>query len=300
MSRARKAVGRIAFVGAGPAEADLLTTAAAEAIARAELVIADPEVSESVRALATAEIADAGAEAAKDALTAARAGQQVVRLLVGDPMTDDAAVKEIAAVAKTVVPFAVLPALTIGLATAAYAGTPVGTVRTEADVEDAMNFDFESLAGAPGTIVVTVSAADVEVLGEQLVANGLKPDTPVAVTCNGTTSAQQTIVGTLGDIALSSVGMTGRLVVTVGRSVAQRDKLAWWESRPLYGWKVLVPRTKEQAGAMSERVRAYGAVPVRCRPSPSSPRGPRPRWSVRSRAWSPAATSGSCSPPPMR
>jgi uroporphyrinogen III methyltransferase/synthase len=56
--------------------------------------------------------------------------------------------------------------------------------------------------------------------------------------------------------------MIGTLVVTVGKAAAQREKLAWWESRPLYGWKVLVPRTKEQAGAMSERIRSYGAVSV--------------------------------------
>ncbi|HET6481611.1 MAG TPA: uroporphyrinogen-III synthase, partial [Actinoplanes sp.] len=56
-------------------------------------------------------------------------------------------------------------------------------------------------------------------------------------------------------------GFTGRVVLTVGAEVAQRDKLSWWENRPLYGWKVLVPRTKEQAGAMSARLRAYGAIP---------------------------------------
>jgi len=56
--------------------------------------------------------------------------------------------------------------------------------------------------------------------------------------------------------------MTGTLVVTVGKAATQREKLAWWESRALYGWKILVPRTKEQAGAMSERLRSYGSVPV--------------------------------------
>ncbi len=262
MSRARKTIGRVTFVGAGPAEAELLTAAATEALTRADLVIADAGISDSVRALVSAELVDAGPDAAKDALAAARAGQQVVRLLVGDPLADEVATKQVAAVAKTVVPFAIVPGLTTGLATAAYAGTPVGTVRTEADIDDAMTFDFETLASAPGTIVATITAADIEVLGEQLVANGLKPDTPVAVTCHGTTSAQQTVVGTLGEIGLAAVGMTGNLVVVVGRSVLQRDKLAWWESRPLYGWKVLVPRTKEQAGAMSEQVRSYGAVPV--------------------------------------
>src|SRR5437879_1006653 len=56
--------------------------------------------------------------------------------------------------------------------------------------------------------------------------------------------------------------LSGPLVVTVGSAVAGRQRLSWWESRALYGWKVLVPRTKEQAGAMSERLRAHGAIPV--------------------------------------
>jgi uroporphyrinogen III methyltransferase/synthase len=68
--------------------------------------------------------------------------------------------------------------------------------------------------------------------------------------------------GVLGDLEYVAVGMTGTLVVTVGKAAGQREKLAWWESRPLYGWKVLVPRTKEQAGSMSARIRSYGAVPV--------------------------------------
>jgi uroporphyrinogen III methyltransferase/synthase len=84
----------------------------------------------------------------------------------------------------------------------------------------------------------------------------------VTVSCNGTTTGQQTVGGQLGDLEYIAVGMTGTLVVTIGKAAVQREKLAWWESRPLYGWKVLVPRTKEQAGAMSARIRSYGAVPV--------------------------------------
>jgi uroporphyrinogen III methyltransferase/synthase len=99
-------------------------------------------------------------------------------------------------------------------------------------------------------------------VGEQLVANGLKPDTPAAVSCAGTTSGQQTVTAVVGELELAAVGMAGPVVLTVGKPAAQRDKLAWWESRPLYGWKVLVPRTKEQAGAMSSRLSGFGAVPV--------------------------------------
>jgi uroporphyrinogen III methyltransferase/synthase len=186
----------------------------------------------------------------------------VTRLVVGDPFADDDVVKEALAVAKTVVPFDVVPGIALGVGTASYAGLPVGALRTEADLTDVESADYEGLAGAPGTLVLTVEAADVQYVGEQLVAYGLKPDTPVAVSCAGTTTGQQTVVGQLGELELTAVGMTGVVTVTVGKAAGQREKLAWWESRPLYGWKVLVPRTKEQAGAMSERLASYGAVPV--------------------------------------
>jgi uroporphyrinogen III methyltransferase / synthase len=264
MTRARKVIGRVTFVGAGPGDPGLLAVHAVDALRRADLVVADAAVPASITALATAQVRRAEAtpaDTAKLVLTEARAGLSVVRLIAGDPLADDSAVKEALAVAKTVVPFEVVPGVPVGVGTAAYAGVPFGSVRTEADIVTGYS-DFEALAHAPGTLVLTVPAAEVGLVSEQLVANGLKPDTPITVSCGGTSTGQQTVVGTLGDLELAAVGMSGNLVVIVGKAAAQRDKLTWWESRPLYGWKVLVPRTKDQAGAMSELLRGYGATPV--------------------------------------
>ncbi|MCU1658310.1 MAG: Uroporphyrin-III C/tetrapyrrole (Corrin/Porphyrin) methyltransferase, partial [Pseudonocardiales bacterium] len=243
----------------------LLAVHAADALRRADVVVTDAAVPAAVTALTSGEVRPAEAtpaDTAKALLAEARAGHSVVRLVAGDPLADDTAVKEALAVAKTVVPFEVVPGVPVGSGTAAYAGVPVGSVRTEADLRGAEGTDFDALAHAAGTLVLTVPAADVARLGEQLVANGLKPDTPITVSCDGTGTGQQTVTGTLGELELAAVGFTGTLVVTVGKAAAQRDRLAWWESRPLYGWKVLVPRTKDQAGAMSDRLRSYGAVPV--------------------------------------
>jgi uroporphyrinogen III methyltransferase/synthase len=264
MTRARKVIGRVTFVGAGPGDPGLLAVHAVDALRRADLIVVDAAVPASITALATAEVRRAeatAADTAKMVLTEARAGLAVVRLIAGDPLADDSAVKEALAVAKTVVPFEVVPGVPVGVGTAAYAGVPFGSVRTEADIVNGAA-DFEALAHAPGTLVLTVPAADIGVVGEQLVANGLKPDTAVTVSCDGTSTGQQTVLGTLGELELAAVGMSGHLVVIVGKAAAQRDKLTWWESRPLYGWKVLVPRTKDQAGAMSDLLRAYGATPV--------------------------------------
>jgi uroporphyrinogen III methyltransferase/synthase len=265
MTRARKIVGRITFVGSGPGDPGLLTTHAAEVIGSADVVVAGTDVPATITALASGDVRStegSAAETAKALLTEARAGHSVVRLAAGDPFADDDVVKEALAVAKTVVPFDVVPGIPLGTGTAAYAGLPVGALRTEADLRQVDGVDYEALAAAAGTLVLTLEAADVQYVGEQLVAYGLKPDTPVALSCSGTTTGQQTVVSQLGDLELSAVGMTGKVVLTVGKAATQRERLAWWESRPLYGWKVLVPRTKEQAGAMSEKLRAFGAVPV--------------------------------------
>ena len=121
----------------------------------------------------------------------------MLRLVVGDPLSDDDVVKEVLAVAKTVVPFSVVPGVSAGLGTAAYAGIPVGSVRTEADLRDVRTVDFDALADSLGTLVVTVDSGEVATVAEQLVASGRKPDTPVAVSCNGTTTGQQTVVSQL-------------------------------------------------------------------------------------------------------
>src|SRR6202012_2873466 len=97
---------------------------------------------------------------------------------------------------------------------------------------------------------------------------GLADTTPCGVTSSGTTCAQRSVESTLGGLTDSNLlvkaegAAPSRVVVTIGKTVANRAKLNWWESRALYGWTVLVPRTKDQAGEMSERLTAPGALPI--------------------------------------
>jgi uroporphyrinogen III methyltransferase/synthase len=265
MTRARKALARITFVGGGPGDPGLLAVHADDALRSAEVVFAGPEAPSGITELVTGELRPADSQpatTAKAMLAEARAGRPVARLVMGEPCADDQVVKEALAVARTTVPFTVVPGVSTGSGAASYAGVPYGPVRTEANLASDGELDYEALAAAAGTLVLEVAADEVRQLAEQLIANGRKPDTPVSVSCNATDTSQQTVVGTLGELDLVATGMSGRLVVAVGKAAAQREKLTWWEARPLYGWKVLVPRTREQASAMSERLSGYGAVPV--------------------------------------
>jgi uroporphyrinogen III methyltransferase/synthase len=111
-------------------------------------------------------------------------------------------------------------------------------------------------------LILTAGPRDVGKIAAALQEHGVAGTVPVAVTLGGTTERQSTVDTTVAELESGAAGLDGVLVVTVGSQVSLRGKLSWWESRPLYGWRVLVPRTREQAGAMSERLRAHGAMPV--------------------------------------
>ncbi|MDQ4021927.1 MAG: bifunctional uroporphyrinogen-III C-methyltransferase/uroporphyrinogen-III synthase [Actinomycetota bacterium] len=265
MSRARKTTGRIAFVGAGPGDAGMLTVRAQQLLTSAALLVTDPDVPADILALADqrSEVRPAvgePGEVAKDLVTEAKGGQTVVRLVSGDPLTADAVVAEVLAVARTTVAFEVVPGVPAGTAVPAFAGVPLGSGHTEADVRSAV--DWASLAAVSGPLVLHATASHLAQTAAALIEHGLTPQTPVSATAAGTEPTQHTVETTLESLSSDAGELTGPLVVTVGSVVGQRAKLSWWESRALYGWKVLVPRTKEQAGVMSERLGVHGAVPV--------------------------------------
>ena len=271
-ARTRKSAGRIAFVGAGPGDPGLLTRRAHDALVDADQIVFDRGVPESlltaIRAEAKADTQFSPAEGApgdvaKVLLSAARSGLSAVHLVAGDPFGHDSVVKEVQAVARTAVHFEVVPGLGQAEGVATYAGVPLPGVRTAADIDDVATMDFDALAAAAGrgSFALAVDAGVLAAVRDGLLAAGVEPSTAVGVTGDGTGETQYTTGSTVDSFVAAALGFTGRVVLTVGDNVAQRDKLSWWENRPLYGWKVLVPRTKEQAGAMSARLRAYGAIP---------------------------------------
>jgi uroporphyrinogen III methyltransferase/synthase len=263
---AKGPAGQVALVGAGTGDPGLLAVRGAHLLTVADLVLADRRVPDAllstVREDAEVVRTEAGEAQGAALVGASRDGRTVVRLLPGDPYACPEGLKEAEAVLKAKQRLEVVPGLSADLAVPAYAGASLSLPRTVARVDDST--PWRALAGAPGTLVLLTTATEVAKSAAALVEHGRKPGEPVAVTVAGTTSEQRTVLATLDGVeaAVSSAQLSGDAVVVVGEAVKKADRLGWFESRALYGWRVLVPRTRDQAGALSAVLRSYGAVPV--------------------------------------
>ncbi|MFD6496363.1 uroporphyrinogen-III synthase [Streptomyces sp. NPDC060188] len=300
--------GHVTFLGAGPGDPGLLTLRAVEALANADVLVAEDDVLDVVRVHARQGVAvlntdsdtspdpyrnpgtpqltvvdgtsaTVGDPASRDAanlvMTAARGGKRVVRAVSGDPGLDTYAAEEMLACVAAGVPFEVVPGIAAALGVPAYAGVPLrdaqGADVRFVDARTASDRCWTEVGASDGTVVVSSTLDSVAAAAGELVASGRKPDTPMSVTIAGTTTRQRTWSATLGTIAqtlkqakvLPSPDGGRPVIAVVGErsSAAQRDQLSWFESKPLFGWKVLVPRTKEQAASLSDQLRSYGAVP---------------------------------------
>ncbi len=274
------------LVGAGPGDPALLTRRAMELIAAADVIVYDrlipPEALSG--APAGAELIYAGKQGGGESADQQEiervlvergvAGSTVVRLKGGDPFVFGRGGEEAEALAEAGVPFEIVPGVTAGVAAPAYAGIPV----THRDAASAAAFvtghedpskpesalDWDAMAAFPGTLVVYMGIRRLPDIADRLIHAGRPPTEPAAVIERGTLSDQRVVEGTLGTIAATaaSEGLRAPAIAVFGQVTALRDRLRWFENRPLAGMRVAVTRARAQASELAARLRALGAYVV--------------------------------------
>ena len=278
-----KSNGTVYLVGAGPGDAGLLTLRGAELIARADVLLYDALVNPDFLRLApkTAEIIYAGKRSRDHAIpqedlnkllvTKAKEGKTVVRLKGGDPYIFGRGGEEAEEVADAGIHVEVVPGVSSFFAAPNYAGIPVThrdhcssfTVLTghEDPTKEDTSLDFALLAKLPGTKVVLMGVERIGGIADQLITYGADPKTPVAMVRWGTTGRQESIEGTLATIAkvVEKNNFKAPAVTIIGGVVKLRSKLNWFEKRKLFGRRIVVTRTREQASQLTSKLRELGA-----------------------------------------
>ena len=277
------APGCVYLVGAGPGDPGLLTARALELIGTADVVLYDRLIPATALAGARedAELIYVGKEGGgpsmpqeqieQTLLEHARAGKAVVRLKGGDPFVFGRGGEEAETLRADGIPVEIVPGVTAGVAAPAYAGIPV----THRDAASAVAFvtghedpaksesalDWPALARFPGTLVVYMGVRQLGAIAEQLLAGGRAGDEPAAVIERGTLPDQRVVKGTLETIAARATEdrIRAPAIAVFGPAVALRDRLEWFERRPLGGRTVAVTRARAQASALATRLRSLGA-----------------------------------------
>ncbi len=278
--------GVVYLVGAGPGDPGLLTVRGRELLDVCDVIVYDALVDPSLlqRRDATRpppELLDVGKRggdpksARQDDINAmlirlARDGKSVVRLKGGDPFIFGRGSEEAQALAEAGVQFEVIPGITAGIAAPAYAGIPV----THRGLATSVTFvtghedpekpgtqtNWAALAQAGGTLVLYMGVKRLPAIARALTANGLPAEIPAAAIEWGTYGRQRTITATLGTLTDASreAGLQAPVIVVIGWSVVLRDEIAWFDRRPLFGYRIVVTRPAQGSG-LADRLRSLGA-----------------------------------------
>ncbi|MGZ8940960.1 MAG: uroporphyrinogen-III C-methyltransferase [Limisphaerales bacterium] len=278
-----KLKGTVYLVGAGPGDAGLLTLRGAELLKRADVVVYDALVNKDLLRLApkTAEIIYGGKRSKEHAIPQdelnqlliqkAKEGKTVVRLKGGDPYIFGRGGEEAEELHGAQVPFEVVPGVSSITAAANYAGIPIThrshsssfTVVTghENPAKDSTSVDWAWLAKEPGTKVILMGVERIRQIAVELMKHGLSADTPVGMVRWGTRGRQSSIDAKLGTIAdlVEKENFGAPAITIIGDVVKLRKKLNWFEQRPLFGQRVVVTRTREQASQLADQLQELGA-----------------------------------------
>ena len=273
------------LIGAGPGDPGLISARGLACLAAADVVLYDHLVHPRLlaHAPAHAERIDLGTaapgEMAQEAICyllveKAREGRVVARLKWGDPFVFDRGGEEALFLHEHGVPFEVVPGIPAAIGIPAYAGVPVtypaaGDTITlvrghEDESQTAVQIDWASLSRLKGTIVCYAGTKQLPAVLDALLSHGRPKNEPAAVIYDGTLPSQQTVEGTLEELAeLTKTSRPRRpAILVVGKVVALRQHLRWFDERPLFGRRIAVTRPREDAADLSDRLAALGAEPV--------------------------------------
>jgi uroporphyrinogen III methyltransferase / synthase len=280
-------MGMVFLVGAGPGDPKLITLRGKELLERADVVIYDYLANVSLLDFAKmdAERVYVGKKGGSGnsahqlgindlMISFAKKGKTVVRLKGGDPFIFGRGGEEVEALATASIPFEVIPGISSAIAVPAYAGIPL-THRDRAssftvitgheDPQKSGDFISQArLATGADTLVYLMAMGKLSKIISDLIVQGRSADTPVALIQWGSYPYQRTLVGTLGDIVKRSASeeMKPPVVMVVGDVVSLKERINWFESRALFGKRILVTRAKAQAGTFLDLLRGYGASAI--------------------------------------
>ena len=277
---------KVYLVGAGPGDPTLLTLRGKRLLEQADLVLRDALVDERLlpHVREGAEVMDIGKwpgggpptqeEVNRLLIKKAREGKTVVRLKNGDPFVFGRGEEEALALAAAGIPFEVVPGVTSATAALAYAGIPLThpgiassfTVVTggEDPTGEESLINWPALAAGRGTLVVLMGWESLPGITEVLLTEGMASDTPAALVHGGTEPHQRTVVGTLADIVHVGrrAGLEPPVVAVFGEVVRLRERMRWFEHRPLSGRRVMVTRSASQAGVLTDLLAQEGAESI--------------------------------------
>jgi len=279
----KKNSGIVCLVGAGPGDPGLLTLKAKACIEKADVVVYDYLANRAFLEFARqdAERIYVGKKGGCHTMSQgdinrlivdkAKAGLFVVRLKGGDPFIFGRGGEEAQELIEAGVSFEVVPGVTSAIAVPAYAGIPLthrdytSTVAFVTGHEDptkeGSDIAWDKLATGVGTLVFLMGVGNLEKIAANLIAHGRSPETPAAVIRRGTVPEQKTVTGRLRDIAerVREEGLKPPAIIVVGGVVGLRNELNWFETRPLFGKRILVTRARNQASDFLAALSALGA-----------------------------------------
>jgi len=280
--------GIVYLVGSGPGDPGLITLRGVECLQRADVVVYDYLANERLldHAPPSAERIYAGKIGGRhnkeqdeiNALLVAKGkeGKVVVRLKGGDPFVFGRGGEECEALREAGVPFEIVPGVTAAIGAAAYAGIPLThraytasvTLVTgrEGEEKDESSIDWARLSHGNGTIVFYMGVKTLRRNMELLMENGKDRRTPVALIRWGATPRQRVLTGTVADIAdrAERDNFKPPAITVVGDVVTLRDRLRWFDDRPLFGKRIMVTRAAAQAGEFSAMLSGRGAMVIEC------------------------------------